>query len=335
VFVSALGCGATTDNSALTGGSGGDASGGEGGADAEAGAGGEEQGREEGAFLFKSGFRFDPIPIELPRVVERSLSLDEDGKVALGEPVDIDGAETCIIARRDINAVLEPYQELDEPICVTTKAGEIVKTPGAFPYSDMTITVSREGYLPVVLTHRVTTASFVDSSFLREAVTVLFERGQAELFESPPGVDPTDAEQSAFVSVEFHVATGTDVTEDINLSLEKTSRRFPLASGAHVDFLDGEGQPVGSAKYDRSPLLLRLPPDFYRVQTSHPGAVCDALLVSKSFSIWGLPTGESEEIELRTLPGHVTHLVGRCACRLPPSETAALTDPSSCTYEEP
>lgn len=298
------------------------------------GAGGEESEEE-----YPPGFN-ENIPVQFPRVVGRSLTLDEDGRYVLGEPVDIDGAETCIIARRDSDAVLEPYEDLEEPLCVTTKAGETVQSTGIYPYSDVVVTVSKDGYLPVVFTHRVGSTSYIDPAFAREAVIVLFERGQKDLFEpaattsgSAPSENESPEEETAFVTLEFNVITGTTLSEDVEFSLTMTSERLPLTSGVEAEFLGSEGFSAKAPEYDRSPVLVRLVADHYRVRTSHPSAVCDAMGVGPFFG-WGLRTGKSQEIELLTLPGHVTHLVGRCACAFP-SETAVLVDPPSCTYEEP
>jgi hypothetical protein len=283
---------------------------------------------------YPPGFN-EHIPVEFPRVVGRSLTLGEDGKYVLGEAVDIDGAQTCVIARRDSDAVFEPYEDLEEPLCVTTRAGETIQSTGIFPYSDVVVTVSKDGYLPVVFTHRVGSFSYIDPVFAREAVTVLFERGQKDLFEplaNATSASP-DEEDAAFVTMEFNVITGTTLSEDVELSLTMSSQRLPLASGVEAEFVGSDGFSAKTPEYDRSPVLVRLVADHYRVKTSHPSAVCDAMSVGP-FSVWGLRTGNSQEIELLTLPGHVTHLVGRCACAFP-SETAVLIDPPSCTYEEP
>jgi hypothetical protein len=95
------------------------------------------------------------VTIELPRVVSLSVTEETAAGTTVGDPVDIDSAQTCVIERRDAYALFEDYEPLDEPICVETPAGETALLSGVPAHSDLTITVSKEGFLPSVLSHRV------------------------------------------------------------------------------------------------------------------------------------------------------------------------------------
>jgi hypothetical protein len=269
-------------------------------------------------------------------VVHRTLTEDDAGGYILSDPVPIDKARTCIIERRDAYAVFEEYEALDEPICVETPAGEVVEIDGVPAYSDLTITVNKEGYLPTLITHRVEGRSILLPSQGQTGVTVLFEKEQASLFERPlDEAAMTNEKDKSFLSVEFNVYSGVFSLDDERHSLGRTTWGFQVARGARAELAGAASAWQGTIDYDQNPELRHLPADLYRVQASYPGASCEAMGLPLNYTIWGLPLAESEQFEVRTLPGHVTSFVGQCVCAPPPSETAVLVDPATCSYEEP
>ncbi len=136
-----------------------------------------------------AGLRVKPrlVTIELPRVVHRTLEEAEDGSVAWSAPEEIDDAITCVIERRDAYSPFEPFDAIVPPICVTTPAGELPRLSEVPADSDLTVTVSKDGYLPAVRSLRVESGDVFLPSSLPLELTVLFERAQADLFLPVPG----------------------------------------------------------------------------------------------------------------------------------------------------
>jgi hypothetical protein len=274
------------------------------------------------------------VTIELPRVGTRPLTPNEDGGVDWGELTELSDVETCVIERRDLYAVFEPYEPLEKAICVTTEAGELpaLRVPG---FSDLTITVSRDGYLPAALTHRVEGSDVLTPNELLDTALLLFQEDRVGLFErSLDGSGAVPVRDRAFLMLESVVYSRAFAIAPGPLALGGGTTAFQLGKGLHSKLQGLERETSGTVSYDQTPEFLQLPGDLYRVDVSLPGAECEPFAQPLRTTYWGLSTGEIERFELRTLSGHVTSLLVMCVCA-PPSPTAVLVEPASCTYEEP
>jgi hypothetical protein len=253
--------------------------------------------------------------------------------------------ESCVIERRDAFASFAPYEPLDEPLCVTTSDNEIPTLSGIPANSDLTITVSKPGYLPAVMSHRVLNTDLlydVNVSFL---ATVLLTEQQGELFV--PALEPTDSSASA-----GKTNAGQKNTErgwmTIEVSIQQLGFSSPTSGGESLS----TGLPVFLAAHDANVSLsseldattqdfvlsgtqhlLELPAAIYRAQVTHPRAApCEPLGLPVSSLMWGLSTDTAGEIELRVLPGHVSALSSVCACA-PPSLDSVVVDGPACLFE--
>ncbi len=276
------------------------------------------------------------VSIELPVVVSRSVERDEAGKLLLGDPEPIDEAVTCVTERRDAFAIFEPYEPLDDPICVTTPKGEVPHLSEVPANSDLTLTISKQGYLPVAQTLRVEDFDLLmrpDYDFMR---TVLFDGDQADWFVPAPGEtgneEPDDTWGRLTLEVGM-VGLFSNPPGDPGQFVSLVGSTFFVARDLDVSITGENSGSTADFDFEGSPLLASTRAGTYRALAIHPRAPCDPFGTPYAYTPWGLGTDAFGELELRILPGHVTTLFSMCVC-LPPSKNAVALDVPSCSFEE-
>ncbi len=275
------------------------------------------------------------VTIELPMVMHRSVELGEDGLYDWGPLEPLDEVTTCVIERRGAYAIFEPYEPLDEPICTTTGEREnaVLSVP---PNSDLTITISKQGYLPAAVTQRVETEDILAGAPSEQvAVNVLFEPEQAELFSTPNGTG-SDNDSSGFLTVEYAMyPVGFDGPGSSGQLMGSVSAFWmKVAQGGQLALSTEPAGTSWEAEMPRTQLLLDVPTGIYRAQADHSRANCEPLGIPIESTYWGLTTDAPGQIELRVLPGHVTSMFALCLC-FAPSPDAVSLDAPSCTFEIP
>jgi hypothetical protein len=276
------------------------------------------------------------VTIELPRVVHRALEEQEDGSFLWGVPEPIDGVKTCATERRDVYSPFAPYEPIEPPICVTTRADELPSLSGLPPNSDLTIIVSKRGYLPSVKSFRVEAQDVPVPSLLPDLLSVLFKPNQEQLFAPLPDSPNSSGEgPTGFIALDTRMLVifphppavegqalssyGSDTGLARDGQLKLTADELPNPSK-----LDIEGRTM----------LYEVPAATYSLGIQHPRTFCETLGYIYGYSASGLSTDAPEEVELRVLPGHVTFGGFLCMC-LPPSLSQVLLEPASCTFMEP
>lgn len=285
------------------------------------------------------------VSIEVPVVVHRSVEQGPDGDFEWGETEPIDDAETCVIERRDAYAIFEPYEPLDDPICVTTPAGGTPRLSGIPANSDLTITVSKDGYFPVAYTLRVEASDTLLDPDLSAYRTVLFDRDQADLFMPTPeadGEEQRDDDERGRLAIEVSmlpVVPGDpgsipSVPGDQEQAFaDVPTNFFRLAKDADLSLKLEQDGPTLQFDFEGNQLMLDVVAGTYRVLATHPRAPCEPLGTPFAYTLWGLGTDTFSELEVRVLPGHVSVLLPLCLC-IPATTSHVYVDAPTCTFEE-
>jgi len=316
----------------------------------DAGAGKADAGSEAGAALPPAPPRY--VAMELPPVVGRSVEV-QDGTVVWGEVEPLDEVTSCIIERRDAYAVFQPYEPLDEPLCVTTSAEELAYFDQVPENSDLTITVSKPGYLPQVLSQRVETWDVRVHSDVRSfLVSVLLQEEQAQLLGARPLGDlgDTSADPDASGGRGQLLVQGWMVllaefppsTESLFSSFRDPGVYPVEKSALTVSALQDDGAPddppvfdqLAELELDGAPLFMDVPATTYRTHLDHPRSSCEPMGLPYALFFSGLGTGMAGELEVRVLPGHVTSTTYACLCART-SQEAEVVNPGQCLFEEP
>jgi hypothetical protein len=318
-----------------------------------------DAGSDAGAGLIEASPHF--VAMELPPVVGRSVEVRQDGSVVWGEVEPLDEVTSCIIERRDAYAVFQPYEPLDEPLCVTTAAQEFAYFDQVPENSDLTLTLSKPGYLPQVLSQRVETWDVTVHSDVRNfLVLVLLEEQQAQLLgprsssDLDDGLGEPDTTNEAIPSDDRGLlmvqgwmsllAAFPPATESLFSSFRDPGVYPVEKSALTVSALRGDGGPddgdppaferTAELELDGAPLLMDVPATTYRTHLDHPRSACEPMGLPYALFFSGLGTGMAGELEARVLPGHVTGANYVCLCART-SQQAQLVDPGQCLFEEP
>ena len=275
------------------------------------------------------------VAIDLIRFATRDVTEGPDGEPAFGELEPLDGADVCIVQRREAFAVFKPFEPVEPPICTKSVAGEIARIEGAPANSDLLITVSYPGLRPSVLTSRTGDVDVPEPAPALNYSIPLLKKGVFDRWLEPepapaPGqglvivaaatsADPALVPSSAaFEPVELLLGTtipGNRGTTEVDFTIRPAgaATAIELRSLERFRFMS---LPAGSARCG------------YSTDNEHLACHPTGMVIPGTGELFGLPA-DLDALELPVLAGHDHWLGVDCTC-LPGPHDGDLIDLASC-----
>jgi hypothetical protein len=277
------------------------------------------------------------VPIDLATIATRDVTRGENGKAVYGEIQPLDGADACIVQRRDAFHSFEPFEPLDPPVCVKSMAGRPVRIENAPGNSDLVITVEHEGMQPWVLTSRTGDYSVSAAAWTFNYDLVLMKNGAEDPWiETPPARAAGEGLVVVVAAMRWQGngaarperVTGEEllwghvpgiVTSPMPITIEPMGDRSPIDTTA-VSNIGFRSLPPGSAR-----ITFKGRNDGVSCGTSGGG-------VPPGGELLGLPAdGEDLTLEMPILAGHRHFVAAVCTCANGPAD-GELVDLATCTF---
>jgi hypothetical protein len=287
-----------------------------------------------------AAIRVEPrtVAIELPAIGWQSFGPKAGGKFDYGTIEPLDGVQACVTMRRDVFATFQQFSPLPKSICVTNEAGKVVRIEGVPAYSDLIVTITKEGFLPGSVTHRVEGLDVPVPSWGTSGLYILLVKaGQEDPWIDAPKRPAADA--LPVVAQVFNGWSGpatAHVSGTVMLGLSAVVPTVASATGASVTITregDATDAPITLSTSADRPRFVALTGGLYRVQVTHPRAMgCEAWGWESHFSVYGFTADGPGVVELPVLAGHATAAVVQCFCA-PSRAGEDVADLASCTFE--
>jgi hypothetical protein len=284
-----------------------------------------------GAGAGDAGRRVKPrsVRVEIPKFATRELIAGDGGALGYGPIEPLDDVEVCIRHRRDAFAALQPFEELDEPICARAVAGEITSLE-APPDSDLVWTAAREGYVPGAWTRQTDQHDSGLTAAFASLWSILLPPGASDPWLEPPPPSPPGHGQVLLFAAMIYEPRDNP----LELADEQpggTIGAVALARDVRFRVEPADGAPAVETTTLGRPRFLSLPAGPARLSFDHARVSCAPVGGGQNLPIVGLPLGQ-DAIEILVLPGHVSTAVVDCFCAPGPGD-GELLDLGTCTFE--
>jgi hypothetical protein len=270
------------------------------------------------------------VVVNLPPIATRTISAGPDGAPVYGEIVPLDGAKACIVQRREAFAVFEPFEELDEPVCATSVAGQVVRIVGVPANSDLLISIEHEGKRPLALANRSGDGELI-SGWLPVFSLIMLEQGASDAWLEPATPAAEDHGTVAVGASSWWIEGSGQAEADVVAARDVffgITKSFALIDQG-VDLTvtpSGGGDPIALQSLDRFQ-FLSLPAGSARIEYSTDNR---HLSCGGAAEKLGLTAGQGI-LELPVLPGHDSAGGPLCECRGDSNEDELL-DLAACSF---
>lgn len=281
-----------------------------------------------------AGARTKPrtVSFQLLRTGERALTTDASGAVSYAPVKSLGGVEVCVSKRRSAFALLQPFEPLTPPICVTDAPGKPVRLQGVPANSDLLVTHTKAGYRPLLTTFRTDEFNVAIPAWADNAMyfTPLLRNEASLPVEAAPPAKAADGLLAIWVDAIGDYGTGPAGA----LFGSEGDPGTAQADKVNVTITDANAKSIVSLRTRRDrPLFVSLPAGSYRLHFTHPLMELAPAGIQEQFMTLGLPMDTPNDIEVVVAGDHLTLASIDGFCPLPVNPRRGFTDIASCTIE--